>query len=66
MFLVLARSPNDPQRIRVASAFEMFCACLLDCLCVCKFSHFSSPHPPLIVLSPLLFIGLLPRQSTED
>ena len=50
--LLLARSPEYPQRIRVASVFEPS-VCLLDCsllvwLCVCKFSNFSSPHPPLL------------------
>ena len=43
-FLLLARSPDDPQRIRVASVFELFSVCLS----VSKFSNFSSPHPPLL------------------
>ena len=33
---ILARSPDDPQRIRVASVFEMFSVCLF----VSKFSNF--------------------------
>ena len=41
--LLLARSPDDPQRIRVASVFELF----FVCLSVGKFSN-SSPHPPLL------------------
>ena len=65
IFSFLARDPDYPQRIRVASVFEPL-DCLLDCsLLVClsgsKFSHFSSPH--------LLFystVGPLPRVSTED
>ena len=42
---LLARSPEDPQRIRVASVFELFC--VLCSLFVVKFSN-SSPHPPLL------------------
>ena len=47
---LLARSPDDSQRIRVASVFELFFVlCLFDCLSVLgKFSNFSSPHPPLL------------------
>jgi len=66
IFSKLARSPDDPQRIRVASVFELdFVLYLLDCLSVLcllvgKYSHFS-PHPPLfpsfILLSPLLLIS---------
>ena len=61
--LVLARSPEYPQRIRVASVFEPFIClivlCLLDCslFFVCKFSHFSSPHPPLCsTVSSLIYL----------
>ena len=60
--MILARSPDDPQRIRVASVFELFFfVCLIVCLfSVGKYSHFS-PHPPLfpsfILLSPLLLIS---------
>ena len=44
--ILLARSPDDPQRIRVASVFEFFFVlCLFS---VGKFSNFSSPHPPLL------------------
>ena len=44
VYYLLARSPDDPQRIRVASVFELF----FDCsLLVGKFSN-SSPHPPLL------------------
>ena len=39
--LLLARSPDDPQRIRVASVFELFSVCLSACsLIVGKFSNF--------------------------
>ena len=42
-------SPDDPQRMRVASVFELFSDCLFVCLfSVSKFSNFSSPHPPLL------------------
>ena len=45
-YVLLARSPDDPQRIRVASVFELS-VCLIVCLFfVGKFSN-SSPHPPL-------------------
>ena len=44
-FLLLARSPDDPQRIRVASVFELFLV-LCSLFFVGKFSN-SSPHPPL-------------------
>ena len=47
--VLLARSPDDPQRSRVVSVFELFsvlCS-LFDCLIVGKFSN-SSPHPPLL------------------
>ena len=38
---ILARSPDDPQRIRVASVFELFSAWLsVLCLFVGKFSNF--------------------------
>ena len=34
---------------KVASVFELFSVCLIVlCLSVCKFSNFSSPHPPLL------------------
>ena len=59
---ILARSPDDPQRIRVASVFELS-ACLFDCLfSVGKFSN-SSPHPPL--LQQCLLCYLLAR-SPDD
>ena len=58
--LLLARSPDDPQGIRVASVFELFVCLFVLCLIVGKYSHFS-PHPPLfpsfILLSPLLLIS---------
>merc|ERR1712240_463163 len=38
--LLLARSPKYPQRITVASAFEMFFACLLACLLDCLEANF--------------------------
>ena len=41
---LLARDPEYPQRVRVASVFELSTCSLL----VCKFSNFSSPHPPLL------------------
>ena len=53
--------PDDPQTTvdKVASVFE-FIDCLIDCVSVGKYSHFS-PHPPLfpsfILLSPLLLIS---------
>merc|ERR1712126_579484 len=44
---LLARSPDDPQRSRVVSVFELFSVCLFVlCLIVGKFSNYS-PHPPL-------------------
>ena len=43
-YLLLARSPEYPQRIRVASVFEFFDCLIVLCLLVCKFSNFSSPH----------------------
>ena len=47
----LARSPDDPQRIRVASVFELFSVCLLDCLFVlCLSANF------LILLLILLLV----------
>ena len=50
---LLARSPtiHRPQWIRWPQFSKCF---LIDCLFVCKYSHFS-PHPPLFDLSPLLF-----------
>ena len=39
--VLLARSPNDPQRIRVASVFEFSdCSLSVLCLSVGKFSNF--------------------------
>ena len=35
---ILARSPDDPQRIRVASVFEFSICLFSDCLSVCLFS----------------------------
>ena len=61
----LARSPDDPQRIRVASVFELFFVCLFVCSLSANFLIF--------LLLILLFystvssvIGPLPRRSTED
>ena len=54
---LLARSPEYPQRIRVASAFEMFFACLLACLLDCleaNFLIFLLLILLSVVLSPLL------------
>ena len=68
LLVVLARSPDGPQRIRVASVFELSVLCLFDCLfSVCLWANF------LILLLILLFyssvscvIGPLPRRSTGD
>ena len=40
----------------MVSVFEPSDCLIVLCLFDCKFSHFPSPHPPLIVLTPLLFI----------
>ena len=63
---LLARSPEYPQRIRVASVFEPFdCLFFVLCLFGSKFSNFSSPH--LLFYSTVSsVIGPLPRVSTED
>ena len=46
--MILARSPDDPQRIRVASVFELSVLCLIVCVfSVGKVSN-SSPHPPIL------------------
>ena len=56
--LLLARYPEYPQRIRVASVFELFIYLFVLCsLLVCKFSNFSSPHPPLCsTVSSLIYL----------
>ena len=45
----LARSPEYPQRIRVASVFEPSACSLSVCLLVSKFSNFFLFHPPLFI-----------------
>merc|ERR1712240_274295 len=47
--LLLARSPEYPQRIRVVSVFEFFVCLIVLCLCVSKFSNFFLFHPPLFI-----------------
>ena len=51
--LLLARSPEYPQRIRVASVFEPFVLCLIVCL-EANFLIFLLLTSSFIVLSPLL------------
>ena len=52
---LLARSPDDPQRIRVASVFELFFDCSLIVLCLeANFLIFLLLTSSFIVLSPLL------------
>merc|ERR1712240_123967 len=51
--LLLAHSPDDPQRIRVASVFEPFVLCLIVCL-EANFLIFLLLTSSFIVLSPLL------------
>ena len=62
---LLARSPDDPQRIRVASVFEMFCVCLLVCLSDCQqiFSFFFS-SPPLLYYCLLSYLFI--KQAGAD
>ena len=51
----LARSPDDPQRIRVASVFELFFDCSLIVLCLeANFLIFLLLTSSFIVLSPVL------------
>ena len=54
----LAHSPDDPQRIRVASVFELFSACSLSVcsLLVGKFSNFVVQYKAAVVRITDLFI----------
>merc|ERR1712002_1362057 len=70
---LLASSLEYPERIRVDSVVET-CVCLFFvCLIVSKFSNFFLFHPSLFIQysteecsTVQLFIGQLPRVSTED
>ena len=55
--MLLARSPHDPQRIRVASVFELFSVCLFVlCLLDSKFSNFFVQYKAAVVRITALFI----------
>ena len=60
--VLLARSPEYPQRIRVASVFELFFDCSL--FFGSKFSHFSSPH--LLFYSTIQYIKVQKMRKFAD